>query len=113
MEFFRSIVLYWVRFLFVGRYFLCFFCILIDIVYVVRCFFFCWRLILEMGTVDFFGKAGFLFRLYLELCVFLVGVCGDFKNRGVREGGRWAFRLGGGRCGYVDVFVRVGVCFWE
>ncbi|XP_023500254.2 lysine-specific demethylase 4B isoform X6 [Equus przewalskii] len=85
----------------------------IDIAHAVRCSPSCWRLILEMGTVDLSGKAGLLSRLHLELCVSSAGACGDPKNRGAREGGRWAPRLGGGRCGHADVSVRAGACPWE
>nr|XP_023500254.1 lysine-specific demethylase 4B isoform X8 [Equus caballus] len=45
----------------------------IDIAHAVRCSPSCWRLILEMGTVDLSGKAGLLSRLHLELCVSSAG----------------------------------------
>lgn len=113
MESSRSIAPHWARSLPAGRHPLCPPCTSTDIAHAVRCSPSCWRLILEMGTVDLSGKAGLLSRLHLELCVSSAGACGDPKNRGAREGGRWAPRLGGGRCGHADVSVRAGACPWE
>lgn len=98
MESSRSIAPHWVRSLPAGRHPLCPPCTSTDIAHAVRCSPSCWRLILEMGTVDLSGKAGLLSWLHLELCVSSAGACGDPKNRGAREGGRWAPRPGGGRC---------------